>query len=400
MKIFVIAPGIYFDGMTGDSTHLSNLWNSISNINNNDSIHIFASIKKKKLVKKNKIKFHNSFFFRSKISIITAISLFVTIFLTFFRVGVNIILHKPDLLYSRHQIINPFLLINIFTKKTRTILEINGFFYEEVKVQKITVLKHLLRIIRFFEKKSFDQAGKILVVSELMKDILINNYGINGKKINVISNGVDTNIFFPEVINPSELGLADDNQYACFVGNLIPWQGLEIIIHAASQTIKNNNNLHYLIVGDGILRGELENLSVKLGVNEHVHFIGSVKHEEVAKYINVSKICLAPFVSQRNKKVGFSAIKIFEYLACGKPVITTNLPGNNLEIVQKNNFGKIIDPDSSELLDEAINLALNDEIMIENTKKYSSQFIRDNYSWDIIAKKVYNEINLLFRYKY
>jgi glycosyltransferase involved in cell wall biosynthesis len=392
MKIFVISPGIYFDGITGDSVHLSNLWNAISNIAEVDDIHIFCSIEKKKPIKKNNIKFHHSFFVRSKVSIITASSLFVTILLTFLKIVFNLIVSKPDLIYSRHQMLNVFLFLKYFTKPPKNVLEVNGFFSEEIKIQNLPFKNFFSYLLYKLELKSFKKADKIISVSNLMKQRLIEKFNVNKNKIYVITNGVDTKLFYPKAKMTKDLHLSRNLNYVCFVGNLVPWQGIKYIIYAAEQTKANYPNLHYIIIGDGILRDDFFELSKSLAVDNFVHFIGTVSHDLVADYINISKICLAPFVLNRNKNVGFSAIKIFEYLACGKPVITSNIPGNNLEFIEENKFGVLVNPKNlKSLSNEIIGLLNNDDIM-NKTKEFAPNLINQEYSWYNIAKKIYYEV--------
>lgn len=387
-KIFVVAPGVIYNGHTGDSVHLTKLWSSISNLND-VNIHLFSPAVN---IKDEAIKFHNSFYKRTNSTLFNIFALLFSIISIYLKlVFILVLSDNPEIIYSRHQVINPAFLMPK-NKRIKYILEVNGFFATEIKSQGIRTLNLFSNFIKKIELHTFKKADKIIVVAPVMKDTLVSKYGINNVKIKVITNGVDINIFHPKLENPNNLGLLKDKKYICFVGNLIPWQGLETIIKSAKKIKMDLPDYHYLIVGCGILKKKLIIMAKKYGVSDNIIFVGKVPHEKVVDYINVSEFCLAPFARERNETVGFSAIKIFEYLACGKPVIASNIRGNNLEIITDNDFGYLIDPDDPQMLTNKIIEIANDQNIINNTKNKGYNFIKQNYSWNNIALNIYNEI--------
>ncbi len=65
-------------------------------------------------------------------------------------------------------------------------------------------------------------------------------------------------------------------------------------------------------------------------------------YEVVPFLINLADICVAPFISKRNEKTGVSPLKIFEYMACGKPVIASRIKG--LEFLEAGRAGRLTEP--------------------------------------------------------
>ena len=120
-------------------------------------------------------------------------------------------------------------------------------------------------------------------------------------------------------------------------------------------------------------------------VIDYFIFTGAVNQEKVVDYINVADICIAPFVKERKA----SPIKIFEYMACGKMVISSKIP----DVLDLGLDKGIIyfEPENSILLPQKILSVINKKEII-----YSPNVIRslvlNNYTWKKVAGNVYEEI--------
>lgn len=116
-----------------------------------------------------------------------------------------------------------------------------------------------------------------------------------------------------------ELGISRDDIMLLSVGELNLNKNHQVIIRALSKL--NNNKIHYFIVGQGNLKNYLEELSKNLGISENVHIIGFRK--DVAELCKVADIfCFPSF----REGLGIAGI---EAMACGLPLITSNIHGIN-----------------------------------------------------------------------
>ena len=104
-----------------------------------------------------------------------------------------------------------------------------------------------------------------------------------------------------------------------FVGSIFPWHGVDLIINAVHHLQQQGKNVHALIVGDGEIRGDLEENVRTLGLLKCVHFTGIVMHRDTFAY---TRLCDA-LVMPRSNTYG-SPVKIFEYGLAGKPCIVPN----------------------------------------------------------------------------
>jgi glycosyltransferase involved in cell wall biosynthesis len=185
----------------------------------------------------------------------------------------------------------------------------------------------------------------------------------------------------------SELKIEEGKKVICFVGNLVQWQGIEYLIKSMPLISKKRDDVSAIIVGDGILRRELEKLSLDLRTEDRIEFTGAVPYQKVPTYINASDVCVAPFTRKRNEKIGLSALKVYEYLACGKPVVASNIKGVG-DFLAKTHTGVPFEPENeSELAGALIELMADDNRMKEMGEK-GRKLVIENYSWDSVAKQI------------
>jgi len=238
-------------------------------------------------------------------------------------------------------------------------------------------------------KKALGLSDRIIAVTPGIKANLESAYNIPGDKITVVPNGANTSLFKPleRAACRKELGLDPETPYVCFVGNLAPWQGVEYLVKAVPSILARHPECRFLIVGDGVMKNELLNLSGELGVADRFVFTGVVAYGRVPVYINASDICAAPFILARNAKIGLSPLKLYEYMACGKPVVASAISGV-ADVLEASEGGIPVPPENPEALAEAISKLLeNKELRTEMGSKGLS-YVTENYSWHSVAKQV------------
>lgn len=269
------------------------------------------------------------------------------------------------------------------------VLEINGLVDEEreqIAGRKTGCLKK--NAFALSARASFAYPEKIITVTEKLKAALVEKYGVDERKIHVVPNGVDTDLFRPMDMLECrrKLGLPADASIVCFVGNLAPWQGVDLLIKAFSSVMEKHEKTLLLIVGDGKERKRLETLSKKLKIDYSVRFVGAVRHEDVPTYIGSGNICVATFTTVRNAKIGLSPLKIYEYLACAKPVITSDIQGIR-EIIENSNAGILTAPEDVDGISNAIERLLTDKRLAESMGINGREHILC-HSWKSVARKV------------
>lgn len=314
------------------------------------------------------------------LSLIGEIRIFIRGIIVLIKINV-----KPDIVYYRHGLFNA----GLWTAKLLRIpavKEVNGIVANEKEVTN-QAKGIILNIINHIEKRNMPKADKIIVVTSKLKQILIREYNVSENKIEVLENGANVDLFRPMERNRviSKLRISEQFRYVCFVGNFAAWQGLEYLIKSVPHVLKECPDARFLLVGDGDLKERLESMVKDIGVSDKVIFTGMVPYQNVPCYINASDVCVAPFISQRNERIGLSPLKLCEYLACEKPVIASRISG--LEILEKHQMGLLVPPEDEVALAQAIVRMLKDYSLREEMGKNGRQYVVKHRSWENVARK-------------
>ncbi|NEO99005.1 MAG: glycosyltransferase family 4 protein [Symploca sp. SIO2E9] len=164
----------------------------------------------------------------------------------------------------------------------------------------------------------------IIVETEQTKSFLSeNNYPLQNKSVTTIPNGIDPKIFFPQdrKLCRQHLGISQEALVLTYVGSLRRFiQEPGPIIEALGKQKYRDVVLH--MIGDGHKQQELEDIAQKF--EAPVIFHGRRSQQEAALYIGAADLCLAPYNKNLfpGGKFTSASLKVCEYLACGRPVLT------------------------------------------------------------------------------
>ena len=184
------------------------------------------------------------------------------------------------------------------------------------------------------------------------------------QRIEVINNGVDTGLFTPIPKNNSILTIIS-------TGRLTEIKGYRYLV----ESIKYLSNVQIILIGDGDLKKELENISL---VNKlDVKFFGIQPQNQIVHFLQQADIFCMPSLNE-----GMSN-SLLEAMACGLPVIVTDVGGTQ-ELLNGN--GIIVEKKSVEQLREAILFFQNNPEYLETYGKKSRE-IAENMSWNIVAEQ-------------
>lgn len=222
-------------------------------------------------------------------------------------------------------------------------------------------------------RRNIEKAEKVTVTTDMLKIA----YSIPDGKCEVISNGVDTNLFRNYGNAKEELGL--DGFIIGYVGVLREWVDLEPVFGALKDL---DAEIKMVVVGKEGGFNENVRLVKKCGVSDRVTFTGMVPYSQVPKYISAIDVCLIPF---KKSQISESALplKLFEYMACGKPVISTELPGIKNVVGEKVMYAT----NEKEYKERIAELYKNEELRHEMGKS-GREFVAENYNWEKIVERM------------
>jgi glycosyltransferase involved in cell wall biosynthesis len=137
-----------------------------------------------------------------------------------------------------------------------------------------------------------------------------------------------------------------------------------------------------LIVGDGPCRGFIEGEAARLGISDSVVFAGQVPHDQVASYIGLSDVAVIPETNQYR-----SPIKMFEYMAAGKPVVAPAMPPV-AAVIESDRNGLLFQPGNAGELSAALTRAFSDRPFAAALGRAARQQIRRRYTWEEHARRI------------
>ena len=198
-----------------------------------------------------------------------------------------------------------------------------------------------------------------------------------------IPNGVDPTAFHPDLVRGAEVraavGIPLDSLVVLFVGALDRahhYRRVDLLMEAVQRLQKSD--VYLLLVGDGDMRATYEEISQKLGIASHTRFVGKVANEALSGAYNAADIVVLP--SQLQESFGMVLI---EAMACGKPVITSDIPGVR-SVVRDGIDGLLVQPGDPADLVAKLEILLKDPDRRQAMGAKGRQKVLAKYSWTSI----------------
>lgn len=206
------------------------------------------------------------------------------------------------------------------------------------------------------------QAAGIITVSNALKAAIV-KLGIEDDRVTTLHNGVDLELFAPIDREEQRKAFGLTQFTLLSVGNLIKMKGHDLVIKA----LRNLRSASLLVVGRGPERDKLERLAKRLNVADRVKFLGSLPQDELRKYYGAADALVLASSREGCPNV------LLESMACGTPVIASNV-GGNPEIIRSPQAGLIMPARTHEGITAAVNTLRLHYPEREMTRRYAEQF--------------------------
>lgn len=239
-------------------------------------------------------------------------------------------------------------------KRVPWVFELRDIWPESIKAVGAMQDSLAIRVLERIELFLYRHASRIVAVTHAFKDTLIRR-GIDGSKIDVITNGVDLSNFSPL---PKDVGLsAKLGLNGCFVAGYIGTHGLahglETLLDAAQtlQQVPGAENIRILFLGDGAKKAELLESAKTRGLR-NVLFVASVPKDQVPRYWSLLDVSI---IHLRKTELFTSVIpsKLFECMGMGIPVLH-GVAGESASIVQTEQVGEVFESENAQQLVDAL----------------------------------------------
>lgn len=224
------------------------------------------------------------------------------------------------------------------------------------------------------EKRGMDAADKIIAVSNLTRNTVIEKYGIDPAKVYTVYNAVEP------IPNQEKLALKRgiNDKVVTFLGRVTLQKGPEYFVQAAEKVLRKMDNVRFVMAGSGELLERMINWAASLGIVDRFHFTGFLKGDDVFRMFSISDVYVMPSVSE---PFGISPL---EAMQSNVPTIISYQSGvaEVLKYAIKTDFWDV------DAMADAIYGLLNYPSLSETFIKYGKEEV-DNMKWENSAKRVY-----------
>jgi len=283
---------------------------------------------------------------------------------------------KPEVIVG-FGILNTYLAMKLARK--------NGipFIYYLIDVLHTLVpVKSLRWVAQVVGKKTLKNSNRVIAINEKLKDHAI-EMGSAPHRTYLVRAGVDLERFNSDIDDGrvrKQYGIEKNDFVLFFMGWLYNFCGLKEVVLDLTKIKKKESNLKILIVGEGDLYAELKKIQQKYNLHDKIILTGWQPYQKIPEFLRASDLCLFP-AHDNEVTHNIVPIKIYEYMAAGKPVIATRLPGIVKEFGSNN--GVIYVDKPTGVVKRIVKLIKNGDLAEQGLR--AKRFVK-RYSWDNVTQ--------------
>jgi len=271
------------------------------------------------------------------------------------------------------------------------ILETQGPFYREARSERKSVV--LGGLARRMELGAYRSCDALVCVSETLKELVVAEAGVDPQKVIVVPNGVDLERFDPEG-HPARRIFGEEAFTVGFVGSLIAWQAVDVLLRAAAQLRAEGLHIHVVVVGDGSARAEWEALAPALGIGDAVRFTGRVSGDDVPGYIAGFDLAYSGQVPLKVGGMYHSPLKLYEYMAMRTPVVASAF-ADARSLVEGKDTGYLFAGGDVADLAHTLRRAYAERASLRDKGRAAREEIERNHSWTARVRDMITQLEAI-----
>jgi glycosyltransferase involved in cell wall biosynthesis len=304
--------------------------------------------------------------------------------------ALHIARYGPDLVIS-HNTVPGFgaLLGKALRPRTLTVLDLTDLLFEYLESYGRSRFSLVSWLGRAMERYTIQHSDHIITISQAMRSILVQEYGVSESRVEVVHDGVDCEVF--RNLDVHEDGLRQRvspwARHVCILHGVIdPQDGPELLVEAAPRVLQRFPETAFWWVGDGSAVPALKVHAQELGLDERFFFSGWVSQAEVVQHINASDLGLVVLPDILSAR-GRVTLKEFEYWACGKAAILPRLPALQ-EIIPEDKASLFYTPGDAADLAEKICMLLGDDERRQAMGQQGRQMVSEHFEWRVLTDEL------------
>ncbi|ERT14349.1 glycosyltransferase [Photorhabdus temperata] len=247
--------------------------------------------------------------------------------------------------------------------------------------------QHKYEKLRETEHLVYSQSRVVFVLTSLLRDDIINEYKVD-TSIVVTPDGVD--MLAVESISSNELALTNHKlpTQILYLGSLHRWKGVPTAIKAMSHL---EDAVLNIAGGEPEQIQQLRQIAQQIGVCDRVNFLGFIQPKLRFQIIADNDICLLPLTKTSIGSRYTSPLKLFEYMAMGKPVVISDFP--SIRDVVDENAVSFADSENAESFAQQIQLLRDNSERVKAQVSYAKMLVTEHLNWDKRARLIMQTIS-------
>ena len=230
--------------------------------------------------------------------------------------------------------------------------------------------------VYFLTKRAMQRSSLVLTVSEELRRRAL-RFGIPPERVRTIHNGCDRRLFHvaDRQVARTELGVRPEARLVLYVGRLDRLKGVRELLEAGMRLIGGNLDLELAYIGEGPMEEVLRSRCAQLNLSQRLRLLGTRTSPEVARWLAAADLLCLPSYSEGCPNV------ILEALACGRPVVATNVGG--IPELLDSRCGLLVPPKDPARLAQALSAALE--------RSWDATAIAASFgrSWEDVAEETF-----------
>jgi glycosyltransferase involved in cell wall biosynthesis len=248
------------------------------------------------------------------------------------------------------------------------------------------------RGLRLFEKLSAKVADVVIATNESYRAIDIARNGVAPERVFIVRNGPDLRRV--RLVEPDSALKAKGKTILGYVGAMNPQDGVDYLLNALGHLVRdlNRTDFYCVLIGDGDSLEALKTQAIQLGIQDHVFFTGFIPDDDMVRYLSTSDICLDPNPSSPLNDVS-TWIKVMEYMALGKPIISFDLKETR---TSAGDAALFVTPNDEAQFAKAIAQLMDDPNQRRRMGEYGKQRVQDELGWHVTSRNLLRAYDFLF----
>lgn len=240
------------------------------------------------------------------------------------------------------------------------------------------------KIFYYLEKKIDHWADHIIISSVVMQKQLIDDFQMQPERITIVNDGISNKNDEKAILCDKQklfekLSLPKDKKIIIYLGHLSKYQGIDLLIEAASILLLKRQDFYFLMMG--YPEEKYKEKIRKLNLDNYFNFIGKINYPEINDYLSLGQIAISPKLSLVE-----SNGKLYNYMACGLPVIAFDSLVNR-EILGDDGF--YVEKTMANILAEKVGEILSlDNIELKKVGDNLKIRVWQEFDWQFLVLKI------------